>query len=332
MKPTALVLCPGRGTYQKAEFGCLRPFYHSETLALIDQKRRELNLPTVSELDGADKYLPALHQQPANNAALIYAAGLNQFAAISRDDYQIVAVSGNSMGWYTAMSCAGVWDAALGTAVVSRMAQLTAGAAGKQFIYPLLDADWRLDPEKQALVAEQLQQQAPDLYRSIQYGGYAVLAGTDHAVSKAMAALPPLDERFPLLLQGHAAFHSPLMQQASEMALAEFSPELWQQPKLPLIDGAGRIWPAGHNNLQQLQQYTFGTQVSSCYNFTQAVQLAVKEFSPDQIILLGPGQNLGGAVAQSLIEIGWRGLRSKQDFADVQQSATPFLIEAASLI
>ena len=81
MKHTALVLCPGRGKYQKAEFGILLPIYHSETLSLIDKKRRELNLPTVSELDGADKYLPALHQQPANNAALIYAAGLNQFGA-----------------------------------------------------------------------------------------------------------------------------------------------------------------------------------------------------------------------------------------------------------
>lgn len=332
MKPTALVLCPGRGTYQKAEFGCLRPFYHSETLSLIDKKRQALNLPTVSELDGAERYLPALHQQPANNAALIYAAGLSQFAAINRNDYELVAVSGNSMGWYTALSCAGVWDPGLGTEVVSTMAQLTAGAAGKQFIYPLLDADWRLDPEKQANVAAQLQQQAPDLYRSIQYGGYAVLAGTDQAVSNAMAALPTLDERFPLLLQGHAAFHSPLMQQASLAALSKFQPEHWQQPNLPLIDGAGRIWPAGHNNMNELQQYTFGTQVSSCYNFTLAVQLAVKEFAPDQIILLGPGQNLGGAVAQSLIEIGWRGLRSKQDFVDLQQSATPFLIEAASLL
>ena len=44
----------------------------------------------------------------------------------------------------------------------------------------------------QALVKAQLQQQAPDLYSSIHYGGYAVLAGTDLAVTNAMAALPPL--------------------------------------------------------------------------------------------------------------------------------------------
>lgn len=332
MKPTAVVLCPGRGTYQKAEFGSLFPFYQSAVLARIDDARSQMQMPTITALDQADKYLPALHQQPANNAALIYAAGLCQFTAIREANFDIVAISGNSMGWYTAMSCAGVWDASLGTQVVSKMAQLTAGAPGKQFIYPLLDAQWRLDPQKLAAIQQQLQQQAPDLFWSIQYGGYAVLAGTDQAVTAAMTALPPIEDRFPLLLQGHAAFHSPLMRHASQAALAAFPPEVWQQPKVPLIDGAGRIWPAGSNDLQALQHYTFGTQVHDCYHFSQAVQLAVKEFAPDQIILLGPGQNLGGAVAQSLIEIGWRGLQSKQDFQDLQQSDTPFLIEAAALI
>ncbi len=331
MKPTAIVICPGRGTYQKTEFGCLQPFYQSHTLLQIDQSRTALGLPTVSELDTAERYLPGLHQQPVNNAALTYAAGLCQFNAINRDDYQLVAVTGNSMGWYTTLSCAGVWDATLGTEVVSSMAQLTAGAAGQQFIYPLLDAQWRLDPIKQALVTSQLRQQAPDLYMSIQYGGYAVLAGSQQAVAKAMAALPAVDDRFPMLLQGHAAFHSPLMQDASNAALEKFSPHSWQQPKLPLIDGSGRIWPAGHNDLTQLQQYTFGTQVSQCYNFSLAVQQAVKEFAPDHLILLGPGQNLGGAVAQSLIDIGWRGMTCKQDFLQAQQSEKPFLIEAATL-
>jgi acyl transferase domain-containing protein len=332
MKPTALVLCPGRGTYQKAEFGSLKPFYGHDVLTQIDHCRSTFHLPTVTELDQADKYLPALHQQPANNAALIYAAGICQFRSIASEDFDIVAISGNSMGWYTAMSCAGVWDLALGTEVVSVMAQLTAGASGKQFIYPFLDTDWRSDPNKKALIEQQLLAQAPDLYPSIDYGGYAVLAGTDQAVAAAMAALPALDDRFPLLLQGHAAFHTPLMQQASETALAKFTPQRWSLPRLPLIDGAGRIWPAGHNNMTDLHHYTFATQVNSCYHFTQAIQIAVKEFAPDRIILLGPGQTLGGAVAQSLIGIGWQGMHSKQDFLDAQQSATPFLIEAASLI
>ena len=60
--------------------------------------------------------------------------------------------------------------------------------------------------------------------------------------------------------------------------------------------------------------YTFATQILETYDFTRAVQVAVREYAPDRIILLGPGDTLGGAIAQALIAIEWRGLRSKRGF------------------
>ena len=45
-----------------------------------------------------------------------------------------------------------------------------------------------------------------------------------------------------------------------------------------------------------------------------------REYAPDRIILLGPGDTLGGAIAQALIAIEWRGLRSKADFQEMQAS------------
>lgn len=341
MKQTAVVICPGRGTYQKSELGCLSPFYGAATLTAIDGQRLKMGLATVTELDKAGLYLTAQHQKAENNAALIYAAGLAQFQALQsgfagaaafKEQYDIVAVTGNSMGWYTALSCAGVWDTSFGTEVVSGMAQLTAQAKGQQFIYPLLDENWRLDPAKDIAVKQQLALHPGELWLSIQYGGYAVLAGTQAAVASAMKNLPPLDGRFPLLLHGHAAFHSPLMQQASMQALAQFSQQHFLRPQLPLIDGTGRIWHQGAVDTEALWQYTFNTQVAGCYHFSKAVQVAVKEFAPDKVILLGPGQNLGGAVAQSLIEIGYAGLQNKQDFVALQQSYSPLLIEAQSLL
>lgn len=344
MKQTAVVLCPGRGTYQKSELGCLAAFYGSNTLKAIDKQRQQQGLATVTELDSAAVYLPASHQKAENNAALIYAAGLAQFqalrgattpgsaAAALAEQYDIVAVTGNSMGWYTALSCAGVWDCAFGTAVVSGMAQLTAQAQGQQFIYPLLDENWRRDPAKDAAVKQQLAAHPGELWMSIEYGGYAVLAGTKNAVASAMKHLPPLDGRFPLLLHGHAAFHSPLMQQASMQALDKFKQQHFLPPQIPLIDGAGSIWHTGAVDTTALWRYTFQTQVADCYHFTRAVQVAVKEFAPDKLILLGPGQNLGGAVAQSLIEIGYAGLQNKQDFVALQQSNNPLLIEAQALL
>ena len=160
-KKTALVVCPGRGSYNRPELG-----YISQQLAAnpgiqplingFDQVRRELGLATVSELDGASQFSSRQRLQADNAAALIYSAGQADFARINRNKFEIVAVTGNSMGWYTALGCAGVWQDSSSMQLVTSMAQLTAGAAGNQFIYPIVNSDWQLDIDKQARVAEQL--------------------------------------------------------------------------------------------------------------------------------------------------------------------------------
>ena len=79
------------------------------------------------------------------------------------------------------------------------------------------------------------------------------------------------------------------------------------------------------SNPRALWDYTFVTQILETYHFTRAIQVAVREYAPDRIILLGPGNSLGGAIAQALIAIEWRGLRSKADFQAMQTEA-PFLL------
>ena len=93
-----------------------------------------------------------------------------------------------------------------------------------------------------------------------------------------------------------------------------------------MIDGRGHIWRPLASNAEALRRYTFGTQILETYDFTRAVQVAVREYAPDRIILLGPGDTLGGAIAQALIAIEWRGLRSKRDFQEMQASADPVLL------
>ena len=55
------------------------------------------------------------------------------------------------------------------------------------------------------------------------------------------------------------------------------------------------------------------------------MQVAVREYAPDVIILPGPGDTLGGAIAQSLIAIEWQGIASKADFA-ARQATDPILL------
>jgi [acyl-carrier-protein] S-malonyltransferase len=329
-KKTALVVCPGRGTYNKPELGSITNNANSDSIkhfiSQVDHVRAQLQRPTLTELDQAPLFKSSLHQHPDNAATLIYGAGVADFMAIDREQFDVVAITGNSMGWYTALACAGCWDIDTGTRLVSNMAELTAKGDGAQFIYPLTDAEWRPNAARIAQVQEQLQQHQGALFMSINYGGYAVLAGTSEACSAAMAALPKVDERFPMLLHGHAGFHTRLMQQAALTAQQNWPASLFKTPHTPLIDGRGQIWSRSVADQQALQRYTLGHQVTQTYDFTQAVTTALKEFAPDHIILLGPGSGLGGAVAQAMIASGWQDLRDKDDFSARQSQPLPYVL------
>jgi [acyl-carrier-protein] S-malonyltransferase len=81
-----------------------------------------------------------------------------------------------------------------------------------------------------------------------------------------------------------------------------------------MIDGRGAIWRPGAVNPIDLWSYTLGHQVVKPYDFTAAIRVAARELMPDVFIVLGPGNTLGGAVAQSLIACNWRGMHDKDSF------------------
>lgn len=286
--------------------------------------------PTVREMDGAEGYKSSLHQRGDNASALIFACSFADFLTIDREAFDIVAVTGNSMGWYTALACAGALDAAAGLALVNTMAlYMHEASVGGQAIWSLVDEDWRPIPgRRQALletVAEIHGVDGAELYISIELGGMLVLAGNKAGLEAMTARAPKGPGRFPLALPGHAGFHSPLQTPVSERAKASIGREGFRAPAVPLIDGAGRIWRPRAANAEALWDYTLGEQVVRTYDFTAAMRVAVREFAPDRIIILGPGETMGPAVAQCLIGEAWRGLNSKAAFAQVQ-AEEPFAL------
>ena len=50
---------------------------------------------------------------------LIYAATIGDFMAIDREQIEVVAVTGNSMGWYSALACGGALTAENGFLVAN---------------------------------------------------------------------------------------------------------------------------------------------------------------------------------------------------------------------
>ena len=328
---TAVVICPGRGTYNKPELGYLgRHFGDAGLLADFDAERGRLGQETLSALDGASAYSVAKHTRGDNASALIYAATLGDFMSMDREAVEIVAVTGNSMGWYSALACAGALTPMNGFAVVNTMGTLMQESLiGGQTIYPFVGDDWLPDAARKAELLALVDDIAarPDhaLALSIDLGGMLVLAGNEAGLAAFEAAVSPQQGRFPMRLANHAAFHTALQAPVAEMGRAALSPGLFAQPALPLIDGRGAIWWPGATDPQVLWDYTLGHQVTETYDFTHAVRIAAREFAPDLFIVTGPGTTLGGAVAQSLILAGWRGMGSKTDFQTKQQ-AEPLLV------
>ena len=326
---TAVVICPGRGTYTKAELGYLaRHFADPALLAAFDRSRATSGQETLTALDSTPAYSVAKHTRGDNASALIYAATLGDFRAIR--GVEVVAVTGNSMGWYSALACAGTLSAEAGFEVVNTMGKLMQESLiGGQLIYPFLGDDWLPDAANKAAllaqVAEIGSRPGHALSLSIDLGGMLVLAGDAAGLQAFEAAVPPLQGRFPLRLANHAAFHSSLQAPVRAAGRARLPPALFGQPTLPLIDGRGAIWWPGAVDPAALWDYTLGHQVTEPYDFTRAMRTAAREFAPDLFIVTGPGTTLGGAVAQSLILANWRGLGSKADF-QARQQADPLLV------
>jgi acyl transferase domain-containing protein len=325
----AVVICPGRGTYNKAELGNLKRLHSGkkDLFAAFDAIRTAEGQETLEILDGADRFSLARHTRGDNASALIFAATYADFLSVK--DIEIVAVTGNSMGWYSALACGGALEAVAGFRLVNTMGTLMQEALiGGQLVYPVTGDNWRPDTARRAeLIAcvDAIHEQ-PDhfLAVSIDLGGMLVLAGNEAGLSVFEKSVP-VSGQFPMRLANHAAFHTALQAPVAEKGRAAIPAEWFGQPTIPMIDGRGAIWWPHATDPAHLRDYTLGHQVVEPYDFAKAVTVAAREFAPDCFIVTGPGTTLGGSVAQSLIAADWQGMKSKQDFL-ARQETDPIVI------
>ena len=329
--PSAVIICPGRGTYNAAELGYLsRNFPDPSLLARFDALRQKAGQETLTSLDSAQRFSLSRHGRGDNASGLIFASSLGDFAAIDRGTINIVAVTGNSMGWYSALSCGEALTPETGFQVANTMGTLMQEAMiGGQLVYSWMDDQWRADfarKEELLLLVDAIASR-PDteLFLSIDLGGMLVLAGNEAGLKAFEGSVEPIGDRFPKRLGNHAAFHTPLQAPVAAAGRERLMAGTWQQPALPLIDGTGRIWWPGSSNLDAMHDYTLGEQIVAKYDFSAALKVAAREFAPDLFIVLGPGTTLGGAVAQSLVLASWRGMSDKQQFQNLQKQS-PLLV------
>lgn len=93
----------------------------------------------------------------------------------------MVAVTGNSMGWYSTLACAGALLPEEGFRVANTMGMLMQRLLiGGQVIHPFVDEDWRVLPGKRAEllgIMERVAASGQALHLSIDIGGCWSLPG-----------------------------------------------------------------------------------------------------------------------------------------------------------
>ena len=322
-----LLICPGRGSYGKPELGSLDATH--PIVAELDAFRASLGRTLLTEIDAADRFSPRLHMAGEHASLLTFACTSLDLEAIDPERVETVAVIGNSMGWYTALYAAGVLDLSSAARLIETMGHYQArevlGVCGGQLLYPISGENWRMDAGLQAEVDRVLQIEGVHL--SIRLGGTVVLAGDNAAIKTLQVELPKLKRgahEYPLQLPLHSAFHTPLLAESSRRALVDLADLPFGSPKIPLVAGNGQVFRAW-SEPEDLRTYTLTTQVLEPYDFTRSLIAALGDYGPDVLMLPGPGSTLAGAIAQTLIQIGWRGLRDREDFIDAQKADVPLL-------
>jgi acyl transferase domain-containing protein len=196
------------------------------------------------------------------------------------------------------------------------------GIMGGQIIYSLANDNWNIDDAKKASVLTDIKNVGAHV--SIFLGGYLVIGGEQSALDILLKTLPVKDN-YPFQLPFHAAFHTPLLESISRKAFGLLPQSIFQKPVVPLVDGRGEIWSPFSTAIEGLYQYTLGHQVTHAYDFSTSITVAMKEFCPDKLVLLGPGNSLGGATGQIMIQNNWLDVDSKKSFSSRQKN-DPYLI------
>ena len=323
-KKRIVIICPGRGTYTRDTSGYLAAFGASakDQIAYMDEQRKLVGNSTLTELD-SKPFRAKSHMLGEHASPLIYACSLSDFLSIDQQKYEIVAITGNSMGWYSALALSGSLAPENAYSLISTMGSMMKdGIIGGQIIYSVMDENWHVDESEKKEVLTEIKNASAHV--SIYLGGYLVIGGEQSALDILLKKLPAKDN-YPFQLPFHAAFHTPLLESISEKALELLPQSIFQKPSVSLVDGRGHIWSPFSTDTVDLHNYTLRHQVTNAYEFFTAITVAIKEFCPDKLVLLGPGNSLGGSIGQIMIENNWLDIDSKSAFSSLQKE-NPYLI------
>lgn len=325
MSRAVLVLPPGG--YTAASLGSLSR--DDPRIDEADAFRQASGLPTLRELDAATELDASVHGQPIHAMPLNYLLAVLE-AEEARREHRPVAVVADPGGWYAALAIASVLSFGDGLRLVHELAAAEQESAPVgRVVYPLTDAAWRPQPALRGALDAALETVDGEATAFLDLGGFALVAGRQPTVGRVLSALRPVqvgERRYPRPVAGAGSMGVGALTAAVVERAAALE---WRRPELTLIDGRGARHTPWSADPTELRDYTLTTMRHETFGFATALRVALREYAPDVVLLLGPGRSPASAVAQLVVAEGYHGLRTRAAYEADQRSAAPLVQRVA---
>lgn len=260
---------------------------------VLDQaaERVDFDLKEVSFTDSQGVLNQTRYTQPCMVA---FAAGLT--AVLKERSIVPEAAAGLSLGEYSALHAAGVFDAVTAVELVAfRGKAMEEAAAGRP---SAMMAVLGLDREPLQAACEQASALGCVVIANYNCPGQLVLGGEKAAVEQAAALAKEAGARRCLPLKVSGPFHTPLMAPAGDALAERFRTVNFHQPAIPVVFNClGDVKPEGVTIPEPLVR-----QVQSSVYMEDSIR-AMASLGIDVFVEIGPGKALSGFVKKTVPEV-----------------------------
>ena len=240
-----------------------------------------------------DKLTSTIYTQPA-----LYVIECALADLLAAKGQQPAIVAGHSLGEYSALYAAGVFDFAAGLRLVKRraelMSQASSGAMAALMGFKRDELDAKLAETEGVVLAND------------NNSSQVVISGTPEAVD---AVIEGIKTKRAVKLNVSGAFHSPLMADAAK----EFEPFLsevpFQDAKVPVMSN---VDPTPETSAAKLKE-RLRAQITGSVRWRE-ISLGLPEQGIEQVVEVGPGKVLTGLIKRTCKGIG---LKNVSDVASV---------------
>ena len=275
--------------------------------AVYDNAKVDFDLKEVSFTDAAGVLNQTRYTQPCMVA---FAAGLT--TVLAQQGIRPAVAAGLSLGEYSALHAAGVFDAETAIELVAfRGKAMETPAAGRE---SAMMAVLNLDRDSLQAVCEEASDADCVVIANYNCPGQLVIGGDKAAVEKAAALAKEKGARRCMPLKVSGPFHTPLMAPAGEALAKRFETVDFRPMELPvLFNCLGDV----KDDTQTIPELLVRQVQSSVYMEDTIRTLAAMGL--DALVEIGPGKVLSGFVKKTVPELPVIAMETAADVAALPQ-------------